>query len=118
MARRRSRKSLALVARKSRRARRMRRNPGYGMVLSRAGSMKLAGVPVLPVVGFGLLGYSLFYVAHDPMESLTRPIVIGGAVVGGLVAYKYGKGWMQKASYVALGTGLGIVIDNYMSMGE
>jgi hypothetical protein len=91
MARRRSRKSLALVARKSRRARRMRRNPGYGMALSRAGSMKLAGIPVLPVAGFGLLGYGL-YNSPDVMDTLTRPIVIGGAVAGGLVAYKYGKG--------------------------
>ena len=41
-------------------------------------------------------------------------MVLGGAAVGGLVAYKYGKGWMQKASYVALGAGLGIMLDNYM----
>ena len=53
MARRKSRKPAALVLhKKSRRAR--RRNPGYGMALSRAGSMKLAGIPVLPVAGFGL----------------------------------------------------------------
>jgi len=114
MARRRSRKSLALVARKARRnPSRSRRSAGYGMALSRAGSMKLAGIPVLPVAGFGLLGYGL-YNSPDVMDTLTRPIVIGGAVAGGLVAYKYGKGWMQKASYVALGAGLGIMLDNYM----
>lgn len=112
MARRKSRKPAALVlSKKSRRAR--RRNPGYGMALSRAGSMKLAGIPVLPVAGFGLLGYGL-YNSPDIGYTLSRPVVLGGAAVGGLLAYKYGKGWMQKASYVALGAGLGIMLDNYM----
>ena len=119
MARRRSRKSHALVVRKSRRHRRARkagmmrmvRNPG--MALSGLADMQVAGVPVLPVAGFSLLAYGL-YDADDMMERLSRPTVLVGGAAGGLAAWKYGKGLMQQASFVALGLGAGLLVDRLM----
>lgn len=119
MARRKSRKAHALVHRKSRRHRRARkasvmrmvRNPG--MALSGLADMQVAGLPVLPVAGFGLLAYGL-YDADDVMERLQRPVVLGGGVAGGLAAWKYGKGLMQQASFVALGLGVGLLADRLM----
>ena len=119
MARRRSRKPHALALRKNRRHRRARkggmmkmlRNPGYGMV--QLADAKVAGVPVLPVAGFGLLAYGL-YDADDMMERLQRPLVIGGAVAGGLAGYYHGRGMLEKASFLALGAGLGLLVDRFI----
>ena len=120
MARRKSRKPAALVLRKkSRRHRRARkagmmrmvRNPG--MALSGLADMQVAGLPVLPVAGFSLLAYGL-YDADDMMERLSRPTVLVGGAAGGLAAWKYGKGLMQQASFVALGLGAGLLVDRLM----
>lgn len=93
------------MARSRRRARRARKNPSYGFL------------PLLPVLGVAGAGVGLYgvYKAYDIYDKLTRPVVIIGAAAGTIAGYKLGKSWGERLAYASLGTGVGVLFDNYLN---
>lgn len=94
----------APARRRARRSRLVRKNPAYGF---------LPLIPVLGIVGAGTVGYGL-YKAYDLYAKITRPPVLVGAAAGTIAGYKFGSGVLERVSYGLLGTGLGLLVADYL----
>jgi len=73
-------------------------------------------VPLVPVIGVVALAGTAWagWQAYSVYSTLTRPAVLVGAGAGALAGYKYGNGWMERISYMAIGTGLGLLADRLL----
>jgi hypothetical protein len=70
-------------------------------------------LPLIPIVGLAAIAGTA-WAGWRAYDSLTRPAALVGTGVGVLAAYKYGNGWIERISYTAIGTGLGLVADRLL----
>lgn len=94
-------KSRKRTSKKSRRSYGVARKNPYGIL------------PLLSVAGLAAAAGTV-WAGWRAYDSLTRPAVLVGTGAGVVAAYKYGKGWIERAAYTAVGTGLGLLVDRYL----